>query len=124
MKTLNPDIGSARSEDVVAAAFAGSSERRPTRNCRFRAGGPPYRTVLVPLMRHDPMKINHGEGPEVYLPDSEAISARLDTCDDEAEVCRVVHEELCEAFGPGAVGSLEHCAQVAHEIWELWQTRV
>jgi hypothetical protein len=77
--------------------------------------------VLVPLMRHDPMKINHGEGAEVYLPDSEAISGRLGECEDEAGVCRIVHEELCESFGLGAVGSLDRCAEVAHEIWERWQ---
>lgn len=72
-------------------------------------------------MRHDPMKINHGEGPEVYLPDSEVISARLEACGDEAEVCRVVHEELCESFGRNAVGSPEDCAEIAREIWALWQ---
>lgn len=121
MNTLNAEVGSVRSEGVVPLALVGTSERGAPRRWQLRAGGPPCRTVLVQLMRHDPMKINHGEGPEVYLPDSEAISARLEACSDEAGVCRVVHEELCESFGPAAVGSPEQCAEIAHEIWELWQ---
>jgi hypothetical protein len=72
-------------------------------------------------MRHDPIRINFAEGAEAYLPDSEAISTRLSACENEEEVCRVVHEELCKSFGLGAVGSREDYAQIGREIWERWQ---
>ena len=120
MRTLDQNIESARTADTeVRARLSGSTKR----DCWRRAIGPSYRAVLAPLMRHDPIHINYGEGPEAYLPDSEAISARLSACGDEADVCRVVHEELCKSFGAGAVGSRENCTQIGREIWQHWQGR-
>ena len=48
-----------------------------------------------------------------------AAAAALDL--DQEQVCRVVHEELCDTFGPGAVGSRQNCARIAGEIWRSWE---
>jgi hypothetical protein len=109
-----------RSQDFFEGIVSDPGTRRARKDGWHAFGGASHRIVLTPLLRHDPVNINYGDGPEVYVPESETIVARLGVCEDAEQVCRVVHEELCGSFGSGAVGSRRRCAQIAREIWELW----
>ena len=105
MRIVHDGTDSLGDVELRARTVCGHDGGAAKRDCSLGGAGPSYRAVLVPLMCHDPIHINYGEGPEVYLPDSETISARLRACGNEAEVCRVVHEELSKSFGAGAAGS-------------------
>ena len=109
-----------RSQDLFEGIVSNPAARRDRKDGRRSFYRPSHRIVLTPLLRHDPVNINYGDGPEVYVPESETIVARLGVCEDAEQVCRVVHEELCGSFGSGAVGSRRRCAQIAREIWEHW----
>lgn len=113
MRIINQDVGLARVE-----LASGPKGQRAKREYRL---GSPCRAALVPLRRHDPININYGDGPDIYLPESEAILTRLRECANEEQACRVVHEELCKSFGLAAVGPRELYRQIAKETWELWE---
>lgn len=118
MKTLSQDAGSARNEDLREHLLSDPGGRKARREGRLRIGRPSCGIVRAPLLRHDPININYSDGADVYLPESETISARLGACANQEAVCRVVHEELCGSFGLGAVGSRQRCAPIAKEIWQ------
>jgi len=122
MKTRSNNASTAPNESLVKHAASSPRTRGLKRAYRLPVSRPPYRAVLAPLLRHDPININYGDGPEIYLAESEAILARLSACKNEEDVCRMVHEELCESFGLGAVGSRECCARIAREVWEFWKS--
>jgi hypothetical protein len=67
------------------------------------------------------MNINFEERTDLYVPESETILARLNTCRDADAVNQVVHEELSGSFGSDAVDSGRRYEQVAREIWEGWE---
>ena len=122
MTNLSEDIDSVRSEGLVNRVVSVPDRRRARRadrNRRVHLCMPVDRTVLAPLLRHDPININYDGGGDVYVPEIEAILPRLSWCRDEEDVCRVVHEELCKTFGLAAVGARTACAQMAREIWRL-----
>lgn len=108
-------------QDVGLARLQHASGPKGQRVKRDWWYGPTYRTALAPLRRYDPININYGDGPDVYLPESEAILARLGECADEEQACGVIHEELCKSFGLAAVGPRKLYRQIAKETWELWK---
>jgi hypothetical protein len=124
MTKRGEDIESVRNENESRRGMADPRGRRPLPNYRLQVRLPFGRSVLAPLLHHDPVNINYddNDGGEIYLPEVEAILPRLQTCRDEADVCRVVHEELCKTFGLAAVGPPDSCAQIAREIWDLCES--
>jgi hypothetical protein len=73
------------------------------------------------LFRHDPVSINFENNPDEYEPEAGTILPRLRTCTSSDEVLRVVHEEFVRWFDSDIAGPAERYAEIASEIWQLWQ---
>jgi hypothetical protein len=74
------------------------------------------------LQAEDPVNINYGGGAEAYAPDINAIVERLGKCRNAQAVCSVIFDELCQSFGPEAVGPREDYLEIAKRLWELHTT--
>ena len=81
-----------------------------------------FDSVAKLLFRHDPIGIAF-ENPNTdeYEPEAGTILPRLQTCESASDVNRVVHQEFVRWFDEGNAGPEEGYAQIASEIWELWQ---
>jgi hypothetical protein len=74
------------------------------------------------LFRHDPIGISF-ENPKTdeYEPEVGTILPRLHGCKSSDDVLRVVHGEFVRWFEASNAGRPERYAQIASEIWQLWQ---
>jgi len=79
-----------------------------------------YDSVVALLFRHDPVGINFECNTDEYEPEVDTILPRLRDCQSAEDVNRVVHEEFTRWFGFTA-GAQEKYAQIALEVWQLWQ---
>jgi hypothetical protein len=73
------------------------------------------------LFRHDPVGINFEVNPDEYQSEAGTILPRLSGCRSADDACRVVHEEFVRWFSAGTAGPPERYAQIASEMWQLWQ---
>jgi len=77
------------------------------------------------LFRADPIGISFdNENLDEYAPEAGTVLPRLKSCESADDVLRVVHEEFVRWFDAGTAGPPERYAQVASEIWQLWQARL
>lgn len=82
-----------------------------------------FDSVTALLLRHDPIGINFKVNPDEYEPETRTILPRLRSCQSSADVLRVVHEEFSRWFGADTAGRPRRYAEIADEIWTLWQCR-
>jgi hypothetical protein len=73
------------------------------------------------LFRHDPVGINFEDNTDEYETEAETILPRLRSCSSADEVLQVVHQEFVRWFDPATAGPPQRYAQIASEIWQLWQ---
>ena len=78
--------------------------------------------VVALLSEHDPIGIIECKRQE-YDPEAASIVPRLRECHTEEEACQVIHQEFVREFKANLAGPAERYAQMAHEIWRLWQGR-
>jgi hypothetical protein len=81
-----------------------------------------FDSAAMLLFQHDPIGIafeneNRGE----YKCEASTILPRLQTCQSASDVNRVVHEEFVRWFDAGTAGPEGRYAEIASEIWHLWQ---
>jgi hypothetical protein len=81
-----------------------------------------FDSVSALLFRHDPIGINFEENTDEYDLEAETILPRLRKCTSELDVLRAVHEEFVRWFEVETAGPLEKYAEIAKDIWDLWQT--
>ena len=90
--------------------------------CRPLASRHIAEDVIALLSEHDPIGIIEGKRQE-YEPEAASILPRLKECHTEEEACQVIHEEFVREFEANLAGPAERYAEMAHEIWRLWQGR-
>jgi len=73
------------------------------------------------LFSHDPIGINFEDNTDEYDPEVETILPRLSTCSSGEEVLHIVHQEFVRWFGVETAGPPDRYAEIASEIWQLWQ---
>ncbi len=74
------------------------------------------------LFRHDLVGIAfENENTDEYEPETGTILPRLRGCESASEALRVVHEAFVPWFDAGTAGPEERYAEIASEIWQLWQ---
>jgi len=93
-------------------------EERRRRKAEY---GELFNSVAALLFRHDPVGINYDDNTDEYESEAGTILPRLRTCHSAHDVRRVVHGEFVRWFDASTAGPPEHYAQIASEIWELWQ---
>jgi hypothetical protein len=81
-----------------------------------------FDSVAAILFRHDPIGIAF-ENPNTdeYEPEAGTILPRLRDCESSDDALRVVHEEFVRWFEADTAGPEERYAEIASEIWQLWQ---
>jgi hypothetical protein len=81
-----------------------------------------FDSVAALLFRHDPIGIAF-ENPNTdeYEPEAGTILPRLRDCESSNDVLRVVHEEFVRWFDAEIAGPEGPYAEIASEIWQLWQ---
>jgi hypothetical protein len=80
--------------------------------------------ITALLFKHDPVGINFEDNADEYEPETRTILPRLITCHSAEDTLGVVHEEFVRWFDRGTAGPPEHYAQIASEIWNLWEQYV
>jgi hypothetical protein len=80
-----------------------------------------FESVSSLLFRHDPIGINFEENTDEYNAETGTILPRLRSCESPSDALRVVHEEFVRWFDVATAGPQEHYAQIASEIWQLWE---
>jgi hypothetical protein len=80
-----------------------------------------YDTTVALLFRHDPIGIAFENTADEYEPEAGTILPRLRACRSQDDVSKVVHEEFVRWFDPATAGPREGYAQIATELWHLWQ---
>jgi len=65
--------------------------------------------------------INFEINPNEYQSEAGSALPRLGGCQSADDVCRVVHDEFVRWFAAAIAGPPERYAQIASEIWQLWQ---
>jgi hypothetical protein len=80
-----------------------------------------FDSVAALLFRKDPIGINFETNTDEYEPEAETILPRLRTCQSADDVRHVVHQEFVRWFGPDTAGPQEHYAEIANEVFRLWQ---
>lgn len=80
-----------------------------------------YDAISSLLFRHDPVGINFEENTGEYNTETSTILPRLRSCGSASDTLRVVHQEFVRWFGAATAGPEEHYAQIASEIWQLWE---
>ncbi len=73
------------------------------------------------VFHHDPVGINYETNTDEYESEVGTILPRLGGCQSQEDVHRVVYEEFVRWFDGDTAGPKERYAQIASEIWELWQ---
>src|SRR5450755_632884 len=80
-----------------------------------------YASTAELLFRHDPIGINFDNNTDEYEPEVGTILPKLRFCQSATDVHQVVHEEFVRWFDPITAGPKERYAEIASEIWQLWQ---
>lgn len=81
-----------------------------------------FDSVSALLFRHDPIGIAFdNENTDEYEPETGTILPRLRDCASGGDVLRVVYEEFVRWFDADNAGPEEGYAEIASEIWLLWQ---
>ena len=74
------------------------------------------------LFHHDPIGISFDNpNTDEYEPEAETILPQLNGCQSSEDALRVVHEEFGRWFGSDTAGPPERYAEIASDLWELWQ---
>jgi hypothetical protein len=82
-----------------------------------------FDSVSALLFRHDPIGIAFdNENTDEYDPETGTILPRLRNCEAASDVLRIVHEEFVRWFDVGNAGPAERYADIASEVWRLWQS--
>jgi len=83
-----------------------------------------FDSVAALLYRHDPVGIAF-ENPNTdeYDPETGTILPRLRGCESASDVRRIVYEEFVRWFDTETAGPEVAYAEIASEIWQLWQGR-
>lgn len=80
------------------------------------------RQPLTLLFRHDPIGIAcDNENTDEYDPETGTTLLRLRNCESASDVLRVVHEEFVRCFDAVNAGPVKRYAEIASEVWRLWQ---
>jgi hypothetical protein len=95
-----------------------TEERRKERLRLKQKYGELYSATEALFFRHDPIGINFEDNTDEYDPEVSSVLPRLRTCDSEADVQRVLHEEFTRWFGDA--GPLDLYAPIATDLWRLW----
>ena len=82
-----------------------------------------FDSLAALLFRHDPIGINFEENTDEYEPEVGTILPQLRSCESEEDVLAIVHQEFVRWFSEGDAGPPQRYAQIASEIWELWEYR-
>ena len=80
-----------------------------------------FDSISALLFRHDPVGINFEENTDEYDTETGTILPRLRTCRSVNDVLCVVHQEFIRWFDAATAGPPGHYAQIASEIWQLWE---
>ena len=81
-----------------------------------------FDSVAALLFRRDPIGIAfENENTDEYEPEAGTILPRLRDCESASDVLRIVHEEFVRWFDAGNAGPEGLYAEIASEIWQLWQ---
>jgi hypothetical protein len=80
-----------------------------------------FDSIAALLYRHDPIGLNFQDNPDEYEPEARTILPRLRSCGSPNDVLRVVHQEFVRWFEADNAGPEELYAEIASEIWQLWQ---
>jgi|ERR1700690_959274 hypothetical protein len=83
-----------------------------------------YTSLAMLLFRADPIGISFDNTEDEYEPEAGTILPRLRNCQSADDVLQVVHQEFVRWFDPVTAGPKQHYAQIASEIWQLWQSRL
>jgi hypothetical protein len=62
------------------------------------------------------------ENADEYDSETGTILPRLRSCESASDVLHVVHEEFVRWFDAGNAGLVERYADIASEVWRLWQS--
>jgi hypothetical protein len=82
-----------------------------------------FDSVAALLFRHDPIGIAFdNDNLDEYEPEAGTILPRLRSCESPADALCAIHEEFVRWFGADTAGPVERYAEIASEIWQLWQT--
>lgn len=103
------------------ARFSTPEQRREEeRRLRAQYGGM-FDSIAALLFRHDPIGICCANNTDEYYPEARTILPRLRDCGSAEEALRMVHAEFVRWFTPKIAGPKERYAEIASEIWDLWQ---
>ena len=80
-----------------------------------------YGQLTALLFRRDPAHINFEVNENEYQIEVDSFLPRLGKCRSQTEVQEVIHEEFTRLFDPLTAGPREKYAQIAGEVWQLWQ---
>lgn len=106
----------ARRTEEIAAARARRSE--------VIAGREPLVAMIEALLfEQDPIGINFESNTDEYRAEAESIVIRLSSAHDEADTATIVHEEFIAWFGSDIAGPATRYAEIARQVWALWQRR-
>ena len=83
--------------------------------------GSMFDNIAALLFKHDPLGINFEDNTDEYESEARTILPRLRQCHSVEDALRSVHEEFVRWFTPEVAGPQERYAQIASEIWGLWQ---
>jgi hypothetical protein len=74
------------------------------------------------LFRHDPIGLNFDDNTDEYECEARTILPRLKACHSANDVLAAVHEEFQRWFDAEIAGPRERYADIANDVWALWQT--
>jgi hypothetical protein len=105
--------------------MAGTRDEILENRRRLRAQyGELFDSLAALLYRHDPIGINFECNPSEYESEVETILPKLRHCHSAADVLQVVHWEFICSFDFATAGPIERYAEIASEIWQLWQKQI
>jgi hypothetical protein len=82
-----------------------------------------FDSVAALLFRYDPIGIAFdNENTDEYEPEAGTILPRLRSCESPDDALRAIHEEFVRWFDADTAGPVDRYAEIASEIWQLWQT--
>jgi len=81
-----------------------------------------FESVSGALFKVDPIGLaSGGENPNEYDGETGEIISNLKYCKNEGDVLTVVYNTFCEMFDRKSAGPKAKYAQVAGEIWRMYQ---
>ena len=81
-----------------------------------------YDQLAALLFQHDPAHINFEVNQDEYQIEVDAILPRLRECHSQTDAQEVIHEEFIRLFDRVIAGPRERYADIAGEVWQLWQS--